>query len=139
MTRTSPRIHIREAFRRALRRFNVNAGDMATRAGTPPATLSEFRNGKREVTTATLQSFLDAMEPEVYQYFLQMLTDGFQMVQGAEPQELRSPSAAEANVDTLLAIVATYCSNCSSDEQLELLRVIYDASLLNPRITERNG
>lgn len=124
------RVGIREALRMTLEKFEINANDLSVRARVSPATLSEFRNGRREVNTSSLQRILNELEPEAFVYLLDVLRESEAMIRTAKSD----PSHDDLHSDALLALVDTYARRCTTDEQLALLRVIYLACDANPNL-----
>lgn len=57
-----------EAFNQTLVEFNLSAKDIAQEAGIREATLSEYRNGKRQIHTDNLERLIQALPPDAKQY-----------------------------------------------------------------------
>lgn len=113
-----------------LEKFEVNAQDLSVRARVSPGTLSEFRNGRREVNTSSLQRILNELEPEAFVYLLDVLRESEAMIRTAKSDS----SHDDLHSDAFLALVDTYARRCTTDEQLALLRVIYLACDANPNL-----
>jgi transcriptional regulator with XRE-family HTH domain len=56
------------AINETMHKFGLSAKAIATAADITPAALSEYRNGKREVKTSTLESILSALPADARQY-----------------------------------------------------------------------
>ncbi|MFQ4136339.1 hypothetical protein PGN35_008450 [Nodosilinea sp. PGN35] len=118
-----------------LEKFEVNAQELSVRARVSPATLSEFRNDRREINTSSLQRILNELDPEAFVYWLDIMRESETMISTAKSD----PYHAELHSDALLALVDTYARRCTTDEQLALLRVIYLACDANPNLKLDEG
>jgi len=126
------RVSIREALRMTLDKFDVNARDLAQRSQVTQGTLSGFRNGRREINTSSLQRVLDELEPEAFVYMLSLMLQSEQAMIASRSDQASGSKSLET--DALFALIDTYCRRCSTEEQLALLRVVYQASQANPNL-----
>lgn len=126
------RVSIREALRMTLDKFDVNARDLAQRSQVTQGTLSGFRNGRREINTSSLQRVLDELEPEAFVYMLSLMLLSEQAMITSRSNQASASDSLET--DALFALIDTYCRQCSTEEQLSLLRVVYQASRANPNL-----
>lgn len=137
-TPTSPRTTIHAALHVTIEDWVSHSRNFAEKAGIPPSTLSKFRNNQRNITVGTLQAILNALDPEEYAYFLEMLTRGNQLLDENIAELPEGSGKRPPDPKTLKrafhALVASYCIQCSSDEQLELLAVIHQASVKNAKL-----
>ncbi|MGB3310586.1 MAG: helix-turn-helix transcriptional regulator [Nodosilinea sp.] len=129
---SSHRVSIREALRMTLDKFDVNARDLAQRSQVTQGTLSGFRNGRREINTSSLQRVLDELEPEAFVYMLSLMLQSEQAMIASRSDQASGSNSLET--DALFALIDTYCRQCSTEEQLALLRVVYKASQANPNL-----
>lgn len=130
------RVTEREALRQTLERFDISERDLAHRAGIPPNSLSEFKNGRRNVTTNTLDGILNQLSTEQYQYYLRMLAGADFLLRDANPLLARSLDSPTERRKALYALVGSFVSFCNRKEQLELLGIIYRASRINRNLQE---
>jgi transcriptional regulator with XRE-family HTH domain len=128
----SHRVSIREALRMTLDKFDVNARDLAQRSQVTQGTLSGFRNGRREINTSSLQRVLDELEPEAFVFMLSLMLQSEQAMIASRSDQTSGSNSLET--DALFALIDTYCRQCSTEEQLALLRVVYKASQANPNL-----
>lgn len=126
------RVSIREALRMTLDKFDINARDLAQRSQVTQGTLSGFRNGRREINTSSLQRVLDELEPKAFVYMLSLMLQSEHAMIASRSDQASASDFLET--DALFALIATYCRQCSTEEQLALLRVVYQASQANPNL-----
>jgi transcriptional regulator with XRE-family HTH domain len=133
---TAIRATLQTALRQTFDDLGVSAIDLARRSGIPPATISGLRNGRRAVYTYTFQSILDALSSDEYAYFLELLGRPEELLEEVEPRLIQSSLANDPDLRkaAFFQLVAAFCSNCSPEEQVELLDQIYLASVVNPRL-----
>ena len=130
------RVTEREALRQTLEHFAVNETDLALRAEVPPSSLSQFKNGRRNVTTNTLDGILNQLSTEQYQYYLRMLAGADFLLRDANPLLSEALDSSAERRKALYALVGSFVSFCNRKEQLELLGIIYRASRINPNLQE---
>ena len=135
---TKPRTTVQAALQITIEDCIPNAREFSRGSGVPSPTLSEFKNNKRSINLTTLQLILDALDAEQYAYFLEVLIKGDMLlskriVDWAEDSNVRSADPITLK-RSFHALVASYCSQCNREEQLELLAVIHRASVQNARL-----
>jgi hypothetical protein len=133
---TLPRVTIQQALAQTINDRVSSAEEYSILADVPKSTLSLFRNNRRGVQTTTLQRLLDALTPEQFHYFLQLLVEGHVQLEAVIERADRTTLDPLVLKDSFLALVASFCTRCSREEQLELLRVIHQASLKNPKLRD---
>ena len=133
------RVTEREALRQTLEHFDINETDLALRAGIPPNSLSQFKNGRRNVTTNTLRGILNQLSTEQYQYYLRMLAGADFLLRDANPLLSEALDNPAERRKALYALVGSFISFCTRKEQLALLGVIYRASQINRALQEPVG
>lgn len=124
------RLGVREALRMTIDAFKISAQELSLRARVSSGTLSGYRNGRREINTSSLQRILNELEPSAFLYWLDLMRESEQLL--LDQSESTHP---DIPADTaFLGLVETYTRNCSTEQQLALLRVIYLASDANPNL-----
>lgn len=125
------RVTEREALKQTLEHFGINEGDLARRANVPSGALSEFKNGKRSVTTNTLDSILRHLSAEQYQYYLRVLVNSEGYLREVNPLLINVLDTPVEKSRAIYALVGSFVGFCSRDELLALLDAIYKASKRN--------
>ncbi|NEQ48238.1 MAG: hypothetical protein F6K00_33770 [Leptolyngbya sp. SIOISBB] len=133
---TTFRVTEREALRMTLERFCINETEFARSADIAPNALSEFKNGRRNIQTNTLAGILNQLTTEQYQYYLRMLAGADFVLRDANPLLSQALDSPEERRRALYALVGSFVSFCTREEQLALLGVIYRASRINRNLQE---
>lgn len=129
------RVSLQAALRLTLKdKISTTAGQFAARAKIGDSTLSEFMNSRRSINLSTFEALVFALDREQYDYFLSVLFKGNAMLRGADVSFEKDTEEQRSVRDAFFALVASYCYRCSQAEQLDLLAVIYEASLQNPTL-----
>ncbi|PSN20584.1 hypothetical protein C7271_01505 [filamentous cyanobacterium CCP5] len=135
---TPLRVNVREALKYTIEDLGISAADLASRAKITPAALSEFRNGHRDISTRSLQSLLDSLSQEEYVYFLKLMLGAESLVStdNASPSQSEDGSDKTSRRQAFFALAASFCSQCSQEEQVALLSVEYRAFNQNPFLVD---
>jgi hypothetical protein len=135
--RTNARPTIQSALYQTVERFSMDVDYFATRAGISSDTLLEFIQAQRSISATALQSILDALNTDQYQYFVSLLALPERLLQEFDPRVRRRDNGGEEDdlrTDAFMQLVIAYCLECSQEEQIELLRQIHEASIKNPNL-----
>lgn len=110
-------MNYREAFNRTLGEFEITGKSLSIVTGVQERQISNFRNGKSELTTESFFSLVQAMPLEAQHYFFATLAGQAISVSSliaAMPAEELIDSLPKEQIKNLLLAVANYVSKSST-------------------------
>lgn len=111
------RPQLRDAFNATLKKFKINAKDIAKTASIRNATISEFRSAKRNIQVDNLQAMLDGLPDDAYLYFLQFLS---QNLAGHFDHSIGEEKTPLNPVDAILILL----NGCKDEDLPELFQAV---------------